>query len=110
GGGPEPDLDSSCSKYGREGARCTCSRSKGFGRKMERLSDVLGFQVGIEIQDLGRGNAARHHIDNNRHRNAQATNAGGSAELMRVCGDAGERHRVMVAPCYDRKRPSCAIT
>lgn len=67
------------------------------GRVAQSLRDVFGLQVGIEVEDLGRGHSARNHVDDDGHRNAHPADARCAVHLVGTNGDAGEGHAAKLA-------------
>jgi hypothetical protein len=69
------------------------------------FGDVLCFQIRIELQNLRGVPAVGHHVDDHGYRDAEATNARGSAHLIGADRNAGESWRSHSQSLPDSRRP-----
>lgn len=93
---PPPASEMRCCRPSTLGAggRGRFLRSQGGRRKVERLGDVLRFEVRIEIEDVARRKPTRHHIEHDRDWDSKPTNARSPAELIRLHGNTVEDHEL----------------
>lgn len=109
-GEPGPDLDSPCLACGQEGSEGKggwAYSAYGFSPVVQRLSDVLCFEVWVEIQYLGSRKTARNHIEHDGNWNPKAANAGGPTQLIRLHGNAIQCHGLSLIHQSLRKRGHC---